>query len=83
MASSISSERAFSSVGITMSKRRNQLKGDIVEALQFQKCLIGQDLVFHADLSVTVDSEVDHEDNNDSLVRSSNHLSADIEKSSP
>lgn len=46
MASSVSSERAFSSAGITISKRRNRLKGDIVEALQFLKCLVRKDLVF-------------------------------------
>lgn len=39
-ASSVSSERAFSSGGITVSKRRNRLKGDIVEALQVLKSLI-------------------------------------------
>ncbi|KAJ7730112.1 ribonuclease H-like domain-containing protein, partial [Mycena maculata] len=46
MASSVSSERAFSSAGITISKRRNHLKGDIVEALQCLKCLIRKDLLF-------------------------------------
>ena len=40
MASSVSSEWAFSSAGITISKHRNQLKADIVEALQCLKCLI-------------------------------------------
>ncbi|PPQ88604.1 hypothetical protein CVT26_004368, partial [Gymnopilus dilepis] len=34
MASSVSSERAFSSAGITISKRRSRLKGDIVEAIE-------------------------------------------------
>ncbi|KIM71366.1 hypothetical protein PILCRDRAFT_805146 [Piloderma croceum F 1598] len=34
IASSVSSERAFSQGGITISKRCNRLKGDIVEALQ-------------------------------------------------
>ena len=43
MASSVSSERAFSSAGITISKRRNRLKADIVEALQVLKCLIRRD----------------------------------------
>lgn len=38
MASSVSSERAFSSAGITITKRRNRLKADVVEALQFLKC---------------------------------------------
>ena len=46
MASSVSSERAFSSAGITISKRRNRLKGNIVEALQFLKCAIRSDLIF-------------------------------------
>ena len=81
IASSVSSERAFSSAGITISKRWNQLKGNIVEALQFLKCLICQDLVFCADPSVTFDSEVDLEDKDNSLVGSSNQLSADMEKS--
>jgi hypothetical protein len=46
MASSVSSERAFSSAGITLSKRRNRLQGDIVEALQFLKCMFHHDLIF-------------------------------------
>jgi hAT family C-terminal dimerisation region len=48
MASSVSSERAFSSAGITISKRRNRLQGNIVESLQFLKCLIRNDLIFRA-----------------------------------
>jgi hypothetical protein len=36
-ASSVSAECTFSVGGITVSKRRNQLGGDIVEALQFMK----------------------------------------------
>jgi hypothetical protein len=46
MASSVSSERAFSSAGITISKRRNRLKKDIVEALQCLKCMYHNDLIF-------------------------------------
>ena len=46
MASSISSKRAFSSAGITLSKRRNRLQADIVEALQFLKCLYQNNLIF-------------------------------------
>ena len=46
MASSVSSERAFSQGGITISKRRSCLKGDIVEALQFIRCAIHTDLLF-------------------------------------
>jgi hypothetical protein len=46
MASSVSSERAFSSAALTITKRRNRLKGDVVEALQVMKCLLHHDLVF-------------------------------------
>jgi hypothetical protein len=46
MASLVSSERAFSQGGITISKRRSRLKGDIVEALQCVKCAIRHDLLF-------------------------------------
>ena len=46
MGSSVSSERAFSSAGITISKRRNRLQADIVEALQFLKCLLRKDLIY-------------------------------------
>lgn len=56
MASSVSSERAFSSAGITISKRRNRLQGDIVEALQCLKCLYHEDLIFRQ-----VDTSTDEE----------------------
>ena len=46
MASSVSSERAFSAAGITISKRRNRLKADIVEALQVLKYLLRKNLVY-------------------------------------
>ena len=46
MSSSVSSERAFSQGGLTISKCRNCLKGDIVEALQCVKCAIRHDLLF-------------------------------------
>ncbi|KAG5641104.1 hypothetical protein H0H81_011388 [Sphagnurus paluster] len=52
MASSVSSERAFSSAGITISKRRNRLGADIIEALQFLKCWFQRDLIFREDTSV-------------------------------
>jgi hypothetical protein len=48
MAASVSSERAFSQGGITITKHRNRLKGDIVEALQCVKCSIRLDLIFRA-----------------------------------
>ncbi len=47
MALSVSSERAFSASGITISKRCNRLKADVMEALQFLKCGFHQDLIFH------------------------------------
>lgn len=56
MASSVSSERAFFSAGITISKCRNRLKGDIVEALQFLKCFIRRDFLFRIP-EVLVDDE--------------------------
>ena len=46
MSSSVSSERAFSQGGITIRKRWNRLKGDIVGALQCVKCAIRHDLLF-------------------------------------
>lgn len=59
MATSVSSERAFSSSAITISKRRNRLAGDVVEALQCLKCFIRRDLLFREvqDPSVLLDSE--------------------------
>jgi hypothetical protein len=61
MASSVSSERAFSSAGITLSKRRNRLKGDIVEALQCLKCMYHNDLIFR-DIVVATEEEADLEE---------------------
>jgi hypothetical protein len=71
MASSVSSERAFSAAGITIGKRRNRLKGDIVEALECMKCLLHRDLLFREVVSAKdlegdlesediVDGEPDH-----------------------
>lgn len=63
MASSVSSERAFSQGGITISKRCNRLKGDIVEALQCLKCAIRHDLLFQeAALSSAVEEELEELD---------------------
>jgi hypothetical protein len=58
MASSVSSERAFSSAGITISKRHNRLKGDIVEALQCLKCMIRKNLIFRQDPTSTIAKEI-------------------------
>ena len=61
MASSVSSERAFSSAGITISKRRNRLKGDIVEALQCMKVVYCSELIFR-EVVVTKELEKELED---------------------
>ena len=63
MASSVSSERAFSSAGITICKRRNRLDGDIIEALQCLKMLIHQDLMSRG--MTTVAEEEAHLDQED------------------
>jgi hypothetical protein len=52
MASSVSSKRAFSSAGITICMRRNRLDSDIIEALQFLKSIIHQDLMVKDFLTV-------------------------------
>ncbi|GLB43962.1 putative hAT family C-terminal dimerisation region [Lyophyllum shimeji] len=65
MASSVSSECAFSSAGITITKRRNRLKGDVVEALQFIKCSISKDLLYREEVLALTEEEmmlVDDED---------------------
>ena len=61
MASSVSSEHAFSSAGLTISKQRNRLKGDIVEALQCLKCMYHNDLIFQ-DVVVATQEEKDLKD---------------------
>ena len=48
MASSVSSERAFSSAGVTITKRRNRLGAEVVEALQGLKISIRNDLLVRA-----------------------------------
>ncbi|KAJ7813434.1 hypothetical protein B0H13DRAFT_1665456, partial [Mycena leptocephala] len=51
---------AFSLAGITISKRRNRLKADIVEALQVLKCMIRRDLIFQKS-ALADDAEDDSE----------------------
>jgi len=46
MATSVSSERAFSAAALTITKRRNRLKGDIVEAIQVLRMMYQRDLIF-------------------------------------
>jgi len=57
MASSVSSEHAFLSAGITICKRCSQLKPDIVKALQFIKCLYRQELLFREEPSTAFEGE--------------------------
>jgi hypothetical protein len=59
MSSSVSSERAFSSAGITISKCLNS---DIVEALQVLKCMIKRDLIFRESALVDNDGTDDLQD---------------------
>jgi hypothetical protein len=66
MASSVSSERAFSQGGITVSKRRNRLKGDIVEALQCVKCAIQHDLLFREPAPSSILENEDSDEGGDS-----------------
>lgn len=61
MASSVSSERSFSSAGITITKRRNRLKSDIVEALQCMKAAMRGDLLMK-DQGPVADDEVDSDE---------------------
>lgn len=58
MASSTSSERAFSLAGITISKHRNRLKPDIIEALQYLKSTIHHGLLFCKSPSLLVERKV-------------------------
>ena len=80
MASSVSSERAFSSAGITISQCRNRLKGDIVEALQFLRCLICCDLIFRADPSASLDDDEDEDEDEDILTQGGSQFVSDAEK---
>jgi hAT family C-terminal dimerisation region len=71
MSSSVSSERAFSQGGITISKRRSRLKGDIVEALQCIKCAIRHDLLFRerAPSSISEEEETSNQELEDAGAR--------------
>ena len=59
MASPVSSEQAFSSTGITISKWHNRLGPDIAEALQFLKCMYRHDLIFCEDPSAAAEHLLD------------------------
>ena len=57
MSTLVSSEQAFSAAGITISKQRNWLGGDIVEALQFLKYFYQCDLLFRETEDPSIASE--------------------------
>ena len=67
MASSVSSERAFSAAGITICKQRNCLDADIVESLQCLKSFILQDLMVRDVVSIA-EEEQDLDDVDGQLV---------------
>ena len=60
-----------------ISKCCNWLKGDIVEALQFLKCLIRRDLIFRTQPSTSLDDLDDEED----IMGGNTQLVPDAEKS--
>ena len=76
MSSSVSSERAFSQGGITISKCCSALKGDIVEALQCVKCAIHNDLLFR-DFGPSSNSEVELSEEEDKLVDNGQEMGED------
>lgn len=80
MASSVSSERAFSSAGITISKRRNRLKADIVESLQFLKWSIRRDLLYREPepTSVLELEDIEEQDGNVAHVSDDLDIPADM-----
>ena len=57
MASSVSSERVFSSAGITICKQHNHLDADIIESLQCLKTFIQQDLMAHDVVSIAEEEQ--------------------------
>ncbi|KAL1939214.1 hypothetical protein VTO73DRAFT_10255 [Trametes versicolor] len=83
MASSVSSERAFSSAGITISKRRNRLKGDIVEALQALKCMIHHDLLFREEPSPSAELDELDSDSEDTADARALQAGPELISSSP
>jgi hAT family C-terminal dimerisation region len=67
MSSSVSSERAFSQGAITITKRRNRLKGDIVEALQCLKSGIKNDAFLQDPVKLEVCESEDEQTDTDNF----------------
>jgi len=80
MSSSVSSERAFSQGGITISRLRSCLKGDIVEALQCIKCAIRTELLFPAPALSSVFEAKANSDGEDSLQESEDEEGLDVDE---
>lgn len=55
MPTSVSSERAFSQGGITIRDQCTRLKADVVEALQFLKCTLRDDLLMQGSIPSSKD----------------------------
>ena len=66
------------SLCIALFQCHNCLKGDIVEALQFLKCLIRCDLIFRADPSAYLDDDEDEDE--DILTQGGSQFVSDVEK---
>lgn len=65
MASSVSSERAFSSSALTITKHRNHLRGDVVEAIQVSKSIIKNDSLMW-ERGPTLEDEASEDSDSDS-----------------
>lgn len=57
MYTSVLRKYTFSTAGITISKQHNQLRGDIIKALQFLKCFFLHDLLFREAKDLSIASE--------------------------
>ncbi|KAG6855299.1 hypothetical protein H0H87_005326 [Tephrocybe sp. NHM501043] len=66
MASSVSSEHAFSSAGVTISKHCNRLKGNIVEAIQFIKCTASHNILYCEEVLPLTEEDLLQADDGDS-----------------
>ena len=80
MASSVSSKRAFLSAGITISKRRNRMKGNIVEAFQCLKLLYRNDLIFREVVTAVEEPPLSLNLKNDPLLNEGSINTVDIDK---
>ena len=78
MSSSVSAEHVFSSAGITISKRRNCLKYDVMEALQFQKCAAKSQLLFCEDPSLLTEATILDEISEDGGDKAGDETDCDI-----